>query len=149
MLHINPFDYLALATTSTVAAVDNTTLATPGISFEGFSWLLFIVNTTDASADTTVDFKIQQDDNLAMSSPTDITSLAITQFTAAATAQSAMIAVHHMDAPQGFVRGLMTGGDGTVGSTTDIIVIGVLKSYGPGALYDSALLQEKVSLAIS
>jgi hypothetical protein len=109
--------------------------------------LAFIINTTDADEDTTIDAKIQQDTLVGFGSPTDVAGLAITQFTAAATAKQAILLVHENDVTEGFVRALVTAGNGTSGAEIDIIVLGNLKHYAPGD--HNATVQEVVKLEIS
>lgn len=146
-MRMNPLDHIKVAGASLVATVDNATLASVGVEMKNYNWLMFIINTTDADEDTTIDAKIQQDTLVGFGSPTDVANLAIAQFTAGATAKQAILVVHEMDVTEAFVRALVTAGNGTSGAEIDIVVLGSLKHYAPGD--HVATVQEVVKLDIS
>lgn len=147
MIRFNPLDHIKVAGESLVATVDAGTLATVGIEMEKYNWLMFFISTTDADADTTIDAKIQEDSAVGMGSPTDVANLAITQFTAAATAKHAILVVHENDLSEAFCRCLVTAGNGTSGAEINVLVLGQLKHYAPGD--HAATVQEVVALDIS
>ena len=138
---------VALIGSSTVAQIDAGTHATGYIAAEHWDYLLFVVSTTDASADTTVDFKVQQAADASGTGVADITGLAITQGTAAATAEQYMVWVRSTDITDAntHVRGLATLGNGTVGATTVVNVFGFCPNYTPASNYDAATVIEIVS----
>jgi hypothetical protein len=137
-------DY-ALLGSSTVSAVDNTTKLSSWVSMAGHKWVDFIINTTDADEDTTVNAKVQSADDSSGTNAADITGLAITQFTAAATAKQAILRVRadQLNGDDDYVGCTVTAGNGTSGSVTSIIAIGFGAHYDPAA--DAAtLVQRKV-----
>ena len=146
-MRMNPFDNIKVAGASLVATVDNATLASVGVEMKNYNWLMFLINTTDADADTTIDAKIQEDTLVGFGSPTDVAGLAIAQFTAAATAKQAVLIVHEGDVSEAFVRCLVTAGNGTSGAEIDITVLGALKHYAPGSHVST--VEEVVKLDIS
>lgn len=132
-------DY-AVVDVTTVSTVDNTTKATDYIAMAGWEYIDFIINTTDASADTTVDAKLQSADDASGTNVADISGLAITQFTAAATAKAAVLRVRsdQLNTADTHVRCLVTCGDGTGGSATSIVALGFGHHYAPASDYDTA-----------
>jgi hypothetical protein len=135
----------SLVGSSTVSATDNTTKLSSWVSMAGHKWVDFIINTTDADADTTVDAKLQSADDSSGTNAADISGLAITQFTAAATAKQAILRVRadQLNGDDDYVGCTVTAGNGTSGSVTSIIAIGFSAHYEPAA--DAAtLVQRKV-----
>ena len=137
-------DIMAVAALSTVTTVDATTKASPAVDMRDFEEVCFIISTTDANADTTIDAKGQEDDNSGFSSPSDITSLAITQFTAAATAKGVKIWVRREDMTQRYARVLVTAGNGTTGAEISIVAVGFRARFNPPA--DVSEVVENVAL---
>lgn len=137
MRRFSPLDELKVVSSSLVATKDNATLASAAVEMKLYDWLIFIINTTDADADTTIDAEIQQDTASGFSTPTTVTDadgndFDIDQFTAAATAKQAVLVVNEMDISEPYVRCLVTAGNGTSGAEISIIVLGHLKHYAPG-----------------
>lgn len=141
---MNYFPDYAVAGSSTVAAVDNTTHLTTWVSMADFDFVDFIINTTDANADTTVDAKVQSADDSSGTNAADITGLAITQFTAAATAKQAVLRVRsdQLNTGDTHVGCTVTAGDGTTGSVTSIVALGFWSNYSPASEYDAATVVE-------
>lgn len=136
MPNINPLDLVAIAATSTVTLTDNTTLASPAVNMKYYDAVMFIVNATDADADTTIDAAVQTDTAAAFSSPTALDGFAITQDTLAAASQAYVVVVTAEDVATGnagdtFVRLLVTMGDGTSGGNASIVALGFNAAYNP------------------
>jgi hypothetical protein len=140
-------DY-AVASASTVATVDNTTKASGWVNMADFDYVDFIVSTTDATADTTINAKIRSADDSSGTNAADITNLAITQFTAAATAKVAVLRVRadQLNTGDTHVECLVTAGNGTNGSVTSIIGLGFGQNYGPASDYDTSVVVEIKSI---
>lgn len=124
------------------AAVDNTTLATDLISMALHKKVAFWVTVKDASADTTIDAKVQSD-VAGGSTFNDITGLAITQFTAGASEKEFVIEVDadELNAGDTHCRLLVTAGNGTAGAAIGIIAIGTSR-YLPAGQHDLGTVQE-------
>lgn len=138
------FPEYAIVDSTTVAAVDNTTKATDYIAMAGWEYIDFIVTTTDANADTTVNAKVQSADDGSGTNVADITNLAITQFTAAATNKTAILRVRsdQLNVDDTHVRCLVTCGNGTTGSVTAIVALAFGQNYSPATDYDDAVVVE-------
>jgi len=143
-----PTEGFAVVGSSLVAAVDNTTIASGYIAMANWEFIAFVINTTDANADTTVNAKVQSADDSGGTNVADITGLAITQFTAAATAKQAILVVRadQLNTGDTHVRCLVTCGNGTSGSVTSIVAIGVGSNYLSAADYDASTVVEIKSL---
>lgn len=139
----NPGDFIKVAATSTVTLTDNTTLASPGIDMQDYDAVMFIINATDANADTTIDAKLQVDTVSNFASPTDVSGAAITQDTLANASQAYIIEAKNEDLTQRYVRCLVTMGDGTTGGNCSIIGLGLVANYLPGS--DVSTVIEKIT----
>lgn len=134
MLNINPNDYIKVAATSTVTLSDDTTLASPAVALADYDAVMFIINATDANADTTIDAVIQSDTVSAFSgSPATVASL--TQDTLANASQAYVMQVRSDDVAAGdaYVRVVATLGDGTTGGNVSIVALGICANYLPGS----------------
>ena len=142
------FSDYAIADGTTVAAVDNTTKASGWVNMADFDYVDFIISTTDADADTTVNAKVQCDTAGDGNAISDITGLAITQFTAAATAKLAVLRVRadQLAAGKPYSRVLVTAGNGTSGSVTSIVSLGFGHNYGAASDYDTAVVVQIKSI---
>lgn len=136
-------DELTLCGSVAMLNVDNTTAASEWIDMGKFDKVVFMVVVKDASADTTVNAKIRSADNANGDNPADITGLAITQFTAAATEKEFVIEVRQdqLNADDTHVGLLITAGNGTVGISGGVIAIG-LPNAMPASDNDLATVQE-------
>lgn len=136
-------DELALCGSVAMLNVDNTTAASEWIDMGVFDKVVFFVVVKDASADTTVDAKIRSADNSAGDNPADISGLAITQFTAAATEKEFVIEVRQdqLNTNDTHIQLLITAGNGTVGITGGVIAVG-LPSAGPAGDNDLSTVQQ-------
>lgn len=135
MINIRPNDQVKVAALSLVAATDNTTIASPGVALGDYAWIMFVINTTDANADTVVNAKLQTDSTTAFSSATDVATSGITEDTAAATAQGYILQIRTDMVTNGdaYVRCLVTAGNGTSGAVTSIVALGFGADYLPGS----------------
>lgn len=138
------FPEYAISGSSLVAATDNTTILSTWVDMSDKVFVDFIINTTDANADTTVDAKVQSADDSSGTNAADITGLAITQDTAAATAQQYILRVRHdqLNGDDSHVGCTVTAGDGTTGVVTSIIALGFWHNYAPDVDSDAATVIE-------
>lgn len=136
-------DEYAVCGSQALLNVDNTTAASEYIDMSKFQKVVFIGVVKDASADTTVNAKIQSADDGSGTNVADITNLAITQFTAAATEKEFVIEVrqNQLNVNDTHVRLLITAGNGTVGISGGVIAIGYPDAL-PASEYDLATVQE-------
>ena len=120
-------DELAIVGSAAMLNVDNTTAASEYIDMGKFDKVIFVVVVKDASADTTVNAKVQSADDGSGTNVADITGLAITQFTAAATDKEFVIEVRadQLNVNDTHVRLLITAGNGTVGISGGLIALGL------------------------
>lgn len=134
------FPEIAIAASSLVATKDNATLLTSWADIRNFEYIAFLINTTDADADTTIDAKVQSADDSSGTNAADITGLAITQFTAAATAKQAVLIVRADQVNSGdtHVGCTVTAGNGTSGAEISILALGFNSQYAPATDYDAA-----------
>lgn len=133
MQNIYPSGYSKIIGSTTVAARDNTT-ASLFVDASGWDFIEFTIITTDASADTTVDMKLQSADDTSGTNAADISGASITQFTAAATVKLAVIEARSetlIGSGDTFIGALATLGDGTVGATCVITARGFTANYLP------------------
>lgn len=144
MNNIYPSGYKKFLGCTTVAARDNTT-ASLFVDAEDCEFIEFTVYTTDASADTTVDMKLQSADDTSGTNAADISGASITQFTAAATAKAARLEARQetlIGSGDTFIGALVTAGNGTVGATLVIVAEGYVPNYLP-VTNDSRMVQVK------
>lgn len=136
-------DELAVVGSAAMLNVDNTTAATEYIDMSKFDKVIFVGVVKDASADTTVDAKVQSDAAGAGAGVADISGLAITQFTAAATEKEFVIEVRadQLNAGDRYVRLLVTAGNGTVGISGGVLALGQCNA-GPAADHDLSTVQQ-------
>lgn len=139
-----PRDEIAVIGSTTVATRDNTTATTTWVNMANFEEIFFVINTTDANADTTVDAKVQSADDNAGTNAADITGLAITQGTAAATAEQYVLSVRkdQLNGDDDHVAVVVTAGNGTTGVVLSVVVLGWRPQYQPASDYDVATLIE-------
>lgn len=142
------FPELSIATSSLVATKDNATLLTGWASMRDFDYVMFVINTTDADADTTIDAKVQSADDSSGTNAADITGLAITQFTAAATAKQAILIVRQdqVNSKDTHVGCTVTAGNGTSGAEISIIAIGVPQEYSKASDFDAATVVQRKTI---
>ena len=140
-------DY-AVASGSTVAAVDGTTKASGWVNMADFDYVDFIVSTTDADADATINAKIRSADDSSGTNAADISGLAITQFTAAATAKIAVLRVRadQLNAGDTHVECLVTVSNTVDGALVSIIGLGFGQNYGAASDYDASVVVEIKSI---
>jgi len=142
------FPEYAISGSSLVAATDDGTLASTWVDMSNKVFVDFIINTTDANADTTVDAVVQSADDSSGTNAANITGLALTQDTAAATAQQYILRVRHdqLNGDDSHVGCTVTAGDGTSGVVTSIVALGFWHDYAPDADSDAATVIEIVNI---
>ena len=136
-------DELALCATIDPQVLDAAGATSDWVDMGKFDKVMFVVNVIDASADTTVDAKIQSADDSTGTNNTDISGLAITQFTAAATGKEFVIEVRadQLNTNDTHVALVLTAGNGTVGITCSAIGVG-LGNQAPASGEDLATVQQ-------
>jgi len=140
-------DY-AVAAATVVAAVDGTTRASGWVNMADFDYVDFLVSTTDADADATINAKVRSADDSSGTNAADITNLAITQFTAAATAKVAVLRVRadQLNTGDTHAECLVTVSNTTDGAMISIVSLGFGHNYGPASDYDTAVVVEIKSI---
>lgn len=136
-------DEYALCGSMALLNVDNTTADSEWIDMSKFQKVKFDGVVKDASADTTVNAKIQSASDGSGTGAADITNLAITQFTAATTEKEFTLEVkqNQLNAGHTHVRLRITAGNGTVGISGGVIANGYPDAL-PASDYDLATVQE-------
>jgi len=136
-------DELAVVGSAALLNVDNTTASTEYIDMGKFDKVVFAGVVKDASADTTVNAKVQSADDGSGTNVADISGLAITQFTAATTEKEFVIEVRQdqLNTNDTHVRLLVTAGNGTVGISGGVIAFD-LCSNAPASDNDLSTVQE-------
>jgi hypothetical protein len=140
-------DY-AIVAAPTIGLVDGTTKASGWVAMAGWEYVDFIVSTTDVDADATVNAKIRSADDSSGTNAADITGLAITQFTAAATNKTVLLRVRadQLNTADTHVECLVTVSNTTDGAVIAIIGLGFGHNYGPASDYDAATVVEIKSI---
>lgn len=140
-------DY-AIAAAPTIGLVDGTTKASGWVNMADFDYVDFIVSTTDVDADATVNAKIRSADDSSGTNAADITGLAITQFTAAATNKTVLLRVRadQLNTGDTHVECLVTVSNTTDGAVIAIIGLGFGANYGAASDYDAATVVEIKSI---
>jgi hypothetical protein len=140
-------DY-AIVAAPTIGLVDGTTKASGWVAMAGWEYVDFIVSTTDVDADATVNAKIRSADDSSGTNAADITGLAITQFTAAATNKTVLLRVRadQLNTADTHVECLVTVSNTADGAVIAIIGLGFGHNYGPASDYDAATVVEIKSI---
>lgn len=126
--------------------VDNAAVNTDAVDLSKFNRAVFILSV--GATDTTVDFKLQSDDNSNFSSPTDIPGKAVTQFSATDDNKIALIEIAAEEigaAKERYVRGRVTVGDGTTGAVISVIALGGVPRYYAASDFDLTAVKEIVA----
>lgn len=140
-------DY-AIVAAPTIGLVDGTTKASGWVAMAGWEYVDFIVSTTDVDADATVNAKIRSADDSSGTNAADITGLAITQFTAAATNKTVLLRVRadQLNTGDTHVECLVTVSDTIDGAVIAIVGLGFGHHYAPASDYDAATVIEIKSI---